>query len=87
MRWRAAAGQAAVELLAALPVLLLAALMAWQLAVVGRAAVEAEEQLRRQGLRASGPAGSTVPLQVAVPVPGPLAAGVRVRAVGAVRLP
>lgn len=80
-------GQAAVEVLAAVPVLLLAALLAWQLAAAGWAAVRAEESLRRTALRATGPAGASVTLSVAVPVPGPLGSGVRATARGVVRLP
>lgn len=80
-------GQAAVELVAAVPVLLAAALLAWQLAAAGWAAVRAEEDLRRAGLHATGPAGALVTVTARVPVPGPLGTGVHASAAGVVRLP
>ena len=82
-----ARGQAAVEVLAAVPVLLVAGLLAWQLAAAAWASVAAEEALRRAALRAGGPPGAMVTLSVAVPVPGPLASGLRATARGVVRLP
>lgn len=78
-------GQAAVELLAAVPVVLAAALLAWQVAAACRAVTDAEEGVRRAALHATGPAGGVVTVTAHVPVPGPF--GIRASAAGAVRLP
>lgn len=86
-RGRRCGGQAALELLATVPVLLLAALLAWQFAAAGWASVRAEEALRARALAARGESGAVVTLEERVRVPGPLGAGVQARASGAVRLP
>ncbi|MCC6830417.1 MAG: hypothetical protein IT200_03645 [Thermoleophilia bacterium] len=78
-------GQATLELLAAVPVILAAALLAWQVAAACRAVIDAEEGVRRAALHATGPAGAVVTVTAEVPVPGPF--GVRAAAAGAVRLP
>ncbi|MFN8122291.1 MAG: hypothetical protein U0237_07665 [Thermoleophilia bacterium] len=78
-------GQATLELLAAVPVVLAAALLAWQVAAACRAVIDAEEGVRRAGLHATGPSGAVVTVGAEAPVPGPF--GVRAAASGAVRLP
>jgi hypothetical protein len=82
-------GQAAVELLAAIPVLLLAGLVAWQLVAVLAAAMRAQERVRAEALRAGGPAGRvvTVTAEARVPAVLPWADGLRVRARTGVRAP
>jgi|GEM_PF-6894896 len=72
---RPARGQAALEVLVCVPVILAAALVAWQLTAVLWTAVRAEEAVRRAGLDARG--GGDVPVEVVrtAPVPGPLARG------------
>ena len=51
-------GQAAVEAVALVPVLLLVVVAAWQLVAIGVAALRADEYLRREGM--SGSAGGRV---------------------------
>ena len=84
-----AAGQAALELLAALPVVLAAALLAWQLVAVLRAGAAAQEAARARALGASGPAGATlrVGARAAVPALLPGLGGLSVAARAAVRAP
>lgn len=86
---RASAGQAAPELIAAVPLVLLAALVAWQLVAALWAGVAAQEQLRERGLRAGGAPGATVTVDATVPVPAlaPVLGGLEVRARGLVRAP
>ncbi|MGE0028819.1 MAG: hypothetical protein AB7U07_17150, partial [Thermoleophilia bacterium] len=67
-RRRAGGGQAAVEVLALLPLLLVVALVGWQLAAVVTAALRADEQVRRDALGASG-AGRVVVVDAAARVP------------------
>jgi hypothetical protein len=82
-------GQAAVELLALLPVLLAAALLAWQLVAIVRAAEEAQERARAGALAATGPRGGVVTVRSRVPVPAvlPGAEGLVAGAVAAARSP
>ena len=83
------AGQAAVELLALLPVLVAAALLAWQLVVVVRAAEEAQERARAGALAAMGPPGAVITVRAHVPVPAilPGAGGLAAVAAAAARSP
>lgn len=82
-------GQAAVELIAAVPLLILAGLVAWQLVAVLAAGLRAEERVRAEGLRAAGAAGRLVPVTASAGVPAllPGTAGLRVEARAAVRAP
>jgi hypothetical protein len=86
---RRQAGQGAVELLAAIPVLLLAGLLAWQLAGVLAAGIRAEQRVRLEALRAAGGAGGTALVSASERVPAllPGTAGLRVVARAAIRLP
>ena len=83
------AGQAAVELLAAVPVLVLAGLLAWQLVGVLAAGLRAEQRVRLEALRAAGVAGRTALVSASERVPAllPGTAGLRVVARAAIRLP
>lgn len=64
-----AAGQAALELIALVPLVVLAALTAWQLAAVVAAGMRAQEQARARAIAAGpAPAGVTT-VAVTVPVP------------------
>ncbi len=67
-RCRAGRGQAAVEVLALVPLLVVVALLGWQLAAVVTAALRADEQVRRDALGASG-GGRVVVVDAAVRVP------------------
>jgi len=81
-------GQAALELLAALPLLVAVGLLAWQLVAALGAAQEATERARAGALRASGD-GRTLTIERAVRVPSflPGARGLTVTARSAVRAP
>ncbi len=87
-RRRAGRGQAAVEVLALLPLLVVVALIGWQLAAVVSAALRADERVRREALGASG-AGRVVVVEEAVRVPAflPGVRGLRVPARVGVRTP
>jgi len=82
-------GQATVELLALLPVLVAAALLAWQLVAIVRAAEEAQERARAAALVARGPSGSVVTARARVSVPAilPGAGGLAAAAAAAARSP
>jgi hypothetical protein len=86
VRRRRPGGQAALELLALVPLLLVAALLAWQLAAVVGAGMRAQERVRAEAIRAGGHPGgmgmSTVTASEAVPVllPGGRALSIRARA-------
>jgi hypothetical protein len=86
---RGGAGQAAVELLVAIPVLILVALLAWQLVDVLAAGLRAEARVRAEALRATGAAGRTLAVSAGERVPGllPGVEGLRIRARAAVRAP
>ena len=85
---RRAAGQAAIELLAAVPIVLAAGVVAWLLVGVLWAGIRAEEEVRRQALEAPPGAGwVTVTARAPVPALAPSLAGLEVRARGAVRAP
>ena len=85
---RRAGGQAAVELLAAVPIVLAAGFVAWLLIAVLWAGMRAEEDLLRQALEARPGAGwVTVTSSAPVPPLAPSLAGLEVRARGAVRAP
>jgi hypothetical protein len=85
---RRSGGQAAPELLAAVPLVLAAGLVAWQLVAAVWAGVAAQERVRADGLRAGAGAG-TVTLEARVPVPAlaPPLRGAEVRARAVVRAP
>ena len=82
-------GQAAVELLVAIPLVVLAALMAWQLVAVLGAGMRAEQRVRAEALRAVGATGRTVVVSAAARVPTVLPGvdGLTIRSRAAVRAP
>ena len=82
-------GQAAVELLAAIPIVVIAGLLAWQLVAVLAGGLRAQERVRAEGLRASGAPGRTVVVTASARVPQllPGVRGLRVRARAGVRAP
>jgi hypothetical protein len=82
-------GQAAVELLAAIPLLVLVGLLAWQLVGVLAAGMRAQERVREEALRALGASGRTITVAATARVPSilPGVEGMRVRARAAVRAP
>lgn len=88
-RRRACRGQALVELLVAIPALVLVGLVAWQLVAVVAAGFRAEQRLRAEGLRAVGAPGRTVLVSAAEAVPAilPGADGLRLVVRAAVRAP
>lgn len=82
-------GQATLELLAAVPLVLVAGLLAWQLVAVLAAGMRAQEDARSAALaRRAGATGVAV-ITTTVPVPAmlPGVRGVAVRARAAVRTP
>lgn len=89
MRRRRSQGQAAVELLASIPVLVLVGLLAWQLVGVLAAGLRAQERVRAEALRAVSLSGRTVLVSATAQVPPilPGLEGMRVRARAAVRTP
>ncbi len=86
---RADRGQASLELLAMVPLVLLAGLLAWQLVAVLAAGFQAQEEVRARALGAgAGPgATTTVTATVAVPPVLPGVRGLRFTARAAVRTP
>ena len=86
---RRAPGQAAVELLAMIPVLVLVGLLAWQLTAVLAAGLEAQEDVRARAMGAAGASGRIAVVTATVSVPGllPGMRGLRVPARAAVRTP
>ncbi len=86
---RGGRGQASVELIALVPLVLLAGLLAWQLVAVLAAGLEAQERVGDRALRAGpGPAATrTVSATVAVPRVLPGVRGLRLTARAAVRTP
>lgn len=82
-------GQAAVEVLAAIPLLVLAGLLAWQLMAVLAAGLRAERDVRARAMAASGPAGGVVVVTATAPVPTvlPGVRGLRVPARAGIRVP
>ena len=86
---RAARGQAALEFVVAVPLLLAAALLAWQLAAVVWAGMQAQERARREALQATPPPGRTHVVTASVTVPALLlgADGLVARARVGVRAP
>jgi Flp pilus assembly protein TadG len=79
-RRRPGRGQAAVEMLALLPLLALVALMGWQLAAVVAAGMRAQDEVRTAALRAEG-SGRVVTVGAAADV------GVLVPGLGHLRVP
>jgi len=82
-------GQASIELLAMVPLLILAGLLAWQLMAVLVAGLHAQDDVRARALRAGpSPAGVTVvAATVAVPPLLPGVRGLRIRASAGIRTP
>lgn len=82
-------GQASLELLAMVPLVLLAGLLAWQLVAVLAAGLQAQEEVRSRALRAgAGPQPTrTVTATVAVPRVLPGVRGLRLTARAGVRTP
>jgi hypothetical protein len=85
----ASRGQAAIELLAGLPLLLAAALIVWQLAAMLAAAHRATASARAAALAARGAPAQVVVVErsVAVPAVLPGVGPLRIRARTAVRAP
>lgn len=81
-------GQASLELLAMVPLVLLAALLAWQLVAVIAAGLHAQDDARARAMRAQG-AGEVRTVSATVPVPAllPGARGMRIVARAGVRTP
>ncbi len=69
------AGQGTLELLVAIPALMLVVALGWQVIAVAWTAVRAEEAARRAGLAAGGAPGRVVTVTRTTTVPGPLADG------------
>jgi hypothetical protein len=88
-RRRRASGQAAIELLALVPLVLAAAVLAWQLVAVMRAGAAAQEAARGRALEAAGAPGATLSARASSPVPAflPGLGGLSVGARAAVRAP
>jgi hypothetical protein len=86
---RPARGQAAIELLAMVPVLVLAGLVAWQLAAVLVAGMAAERDVRERALRATAVPGAIVVVSATSEVPAvlPPVTGLRIAARAGVRVP
>ena len=82
-------GQAAVELLAAIPIVVIAGLFAWQLVAVLAGGLRAQERVRADALRATGSPGQTLVVTASARVPQllPGVSGLRVRARAGVRAP
>jgi hypothetical protein len=82
-------GQASLELIAFIPVLVIAGLLGWQLMAVIATGLRAQEQVRVEALQAVVAGGRTLILSATVPVPVvlPGATGLRVSARAAVRTP
>lgn len=82
-------GQASLELLAALPLVLLAGLLAWQLVAVLGAGMSAQAGARAAALQSAGTGSglAVVTETVAVPAVLPGVRGLRVRATAAVITP
>ncbi|MGD9697099.1 MAG: hypothetical protein AB7V42_15730 [Thermoleophilia bacterium] len=89
MTRRSQRGQAGLEVLALLPLVVLAALLAWQLAAVVSAGMRAEQDARADALRATGARGRIVVVERRVTVPQvlPGAGGLVIRARAGVRAP
>ena len=80
MRRRGGRGQAAVEMLALLPLLVVVALLGWQLAAVVAAGMRAQDEVRAAALGATG-SGRVVTVEAAAD------AGVLLPGLGRVRVP
>ena len=88
-RARGAGGQASVELIGAIPLLLAAVALGWQLIALLGSATTATQAARDAALRVGGPQGRVVTVQRRVRVPSvlPLPGGLAVSARAAVRAP
>jgi hypothetical protein len=82
-------GQAALEVLAAVPLLLAAALLSWQVVALLQAAGVAQERARAAAIGASGAPGAIVEVRRTAPVPRllPWVGGLTVSARAAIRAP
>lgn len=89
MRGPGARGQAGIELLAMVPLLVLAGLLAWQLMAVLVAGLHAQDEVRARALRAGpgGPGVTVVAATVAVPPLLPGVHGLSIRAAAGIRRP
>lgn len=67
MRWAASRGQASVEAIALVPLMLAVVLLVWQLAVLVRGSLIAHDQVRAMALPAQG--SGTVRVHTSVRVP------------------
>lgn len=79
MRRRRMGGQAAVEALASVPLLVVAILIAWQLALVVRGAIVAQDEVRRKALADTMPPGTVVRVERRVRGVVPGIGGLRIR--------
>lgn len=75
-RMRRHGGQAALELLVCVPLILLAGVVAWQIAAAMWAGIRAEEAVRRDALQAPG--AGVLDVEATAAVPGLLVSGGRV---------
>ena len=81
------AGQASIEALALVPVMVIAALVTVQLAALVRGALTAQDVARQRALMATGSGAVTVPVTVRVPSVLPHVDRLEVRARAVVRAP
>ena len=89
MSRRGGRGQAAIEMLAMIPVLVLVVLLGWQLAAVIGAGARVQEEVRERALDATGGSGRIVVVNAAEAVGAvlPGVGGLRVHARLGVRAP
>ena len=80
-------GQASVEAIAAVPLIVVAVLLAWQLAALVRGAIVAQERLRVDAAAATGRSEVTVTSTVTVPALVPGLARLRIPVRGVVLAP
>lgn len=82
-------GQAAIEIVAAVPLLVLAGLLTWQLVAVLAAGMRAERDVRARAVAATGPSGGVVVVTASARVPQvlPGVRGLRVPARAGIRVP
>ena len=87
MSGRASRGQASVELIALVPVLVAVVVLVWQLAVVVRGALVAEDRVREAGSGSGRTGSSGSPGRLRVPTLLPGLVGLTVPFRGVVRAP
>jgi hypothetical protein len=85
----AARGQASIELLAMVPLIILAGLLAWQLMAVLTSGLQAQDEVRAKALRAGPASAGTTIVTSTVPVPSllPGVHGLSIRAAAGIRTP